>query len=132
MGNMADAPLLLHAFPTFRVGGAQVRFAAIANHFGRRFRRALVAMDGRYDCRERLNPDLLVDYLEPIIRKAHTLANVREFRGVLRSRRPDTLVTYNWGSIEWAMANSPRLARHVHIEDGFGLDEAQSQLRQRV
>lgn len=132
MATMAHAPLLLHAFSTFKVGGAQVRFAAIANHFGQHFRHALVAMDGQYACRERLDPGLLVDYPDPPIRKGHTLANLREFRRVLRSRRPDTLVTYNWGSIEWAMANWPRLARHVHIEDGFGADEAQRQFRRRI
>jgi glycosyltransferase involved in cell wall biosynthesis len=132
MGTTADVPLLLHAFSTFNVGGAQVRFAAIANHFGRRFRHSLVAMDGQYACRERLDPGLLVDYPDPVIRKGHTLANVREFRGFLRSRQPDVLVTYNWGSIEWAMANWPRLARHIHIEDGFGADEAQGQFRRRI
>jgi glycosyltransferase involved in cell wall biosynthesis len=132
MGTPADTPLLLHAFPTFNVGGAQVRFAAIANHFGRRFRHTLTAMDGQYACRERLDPRLCIDYFDPVIRKGRTLANVREFRGVLRSRRPDTLITHNWGSIEWAIANWPRFARHVHIEDGFGPDEAQGQLRRRV
>jgi glycosyltransferase involved in cell wall biosynthesis len=132
MRGLDDSLHLLHVFPTFRVGGAQVRFAAIANHFGQSFRHTLVAMDGHYDCRERLDSGLLVDCLDPIVRKGRTLSNIREFRGVLRATRPDTLVTYNWGSIEWAMANWPRLARHVHIEDGFGPEEAQRQFRRRV
>jgi glycosyltransferase involved in cell wall biosynthesis len=41
-------------------------------------------------------------------------------------------VTYNWGAIEWAMANIPRLARHIHIEDGFGPEERAGQIRRRV
>src|SRR5689334_14214386 len=103
MPTLSMPPHLLHAFPTFRVGGAQVRFAAIANHFGKQFRHTLVAMDGRYDCQERLDPGLLMDCLNPTIRKADTLGNVREFRRALGNARPDTLITYNWGSIEWAM-----------------------------
>ncbi len=109
-----------------------MRFAAIANHFGKAFRHTLVAMDGQYGCRERLAPDLLVRYLDPVIRKGDTLSNIREFRRALRAIRPDTLITYNWGSIEWAMANVIRLARHIHIEDGFGPEEAQRQFRRRV
>ena len=123
---------LLHAFPTFQVGGAQVRFAAIANHFHHAFRHTLIAMDGRYGCRERLDPDVRVEYLDPAINKGNTFGNIREFRTILRTIRPDTLVTYNWGSIEWAMANWPRLVRHVHIEDGFGPEEAQRQFRRRM
>ena len=53
-------------------------------------------------------------------RKASTLANLRLFRSLLRHIHPDALVTHNWGSIEWAMANWPGLVRHVHIEDGVG------------
>ena len=132
MGIPADPPRLLHVFSTFNVGGAQVRFAAIANHFGRQFQHLLVAMDGQYACRERLDPGLLVDFLHPALLRRHALAKVREFRRVLWSKRPDALVSYNWGSIEWAMANWPRVVRHIHIEDGFGPDEAQAQFRRRV
>ncbi|HTH17443.1 MAG TPA: glycosyltransferase, partial [Magnetospirillum sp.] len=46
--------------------------------------------------------------------------------------RPDLLLTYNWGSMEWALANLPHLAPHVHVEDGFGPDEASGQLFRRV
>ena len=43
------------------------------------------------------------------------------------------LVTYNWGSVEWAMANRLfPLARHIHIEDGFGPEERDRQLLRRV
>ena len=53
---MAEAPLLLHVYPAFAVGGSQTRFAAVANHFGRRWRHAIIAMDGNIACRERLDP----------------------------------------------------------------------------
>jgi len=51
----------------------------------------------------------------------------------LPARRPDLLLTYNWGSMEWALVNRfLRVSRHVHFEDGFSQQEADSQLRRRV
>jgi hypothetical protein len=94
------APLLLHVYATFAVGGPQVRFAALANRFGREFRHAIVAMDGNTACRERLDPGLDVTFPPVEIRKGDTLGNRRRFRAVLAGLRPDALVTSNWGSIE--------------------------------
>ena len=65
-------------------------------------------------------------------KKPDTLGNRRRFRSYLKTHRPDRLVTYNWGSLEWAMANWPQLLPHVHIEDGFGPEEADRQLPRRV
>ena len=89
-------------------------------------------MDGRYDCRERLRDGLDVTTADVLAKKPDTLGNRRRFRTYLRAHRPDLLITYNWGSLEWAMANWPRLVPHVHIEDGFGPEEADRQLLRRV
>lgn len=129
---MAEAPLLLHVYATFAVGGSQTRFAAIANHFGRRWRHAIIAMDGNIACRERLDPSLDVTFPAIEIRKGDTLGNIRRFRQFLAAARPHTLITNNWGSIEWAMANQAMGIRHVHIEDGFGPEERSTQLPRRV
>ena len=128
----ADAPLILHAFSTFATGGSQTRFAAIANHFGPRWRHAIVAMDGNLACRERLDPAVPVDFPQVEVRRGDTLGNVRRFRRALRTLRPAALLTYNWGTIEWAMANYLPIVRHAHVEDGFGPDEAAGQKRRRV
>ena len=126
-------PLLLHVYSTFGIGGPQVRFAAIANHFGQRWRHAIVAMDGNTACRERLDPRLSVSFPDVGLHKGDTLGNIRRIRAVLREMRPRTLITSNWGSIEWAMANAVRpLATQVHIEDGFGPEERTVQIRRRV
>ena len=125
-------PLLLHVFPSFAIGGAQVRFAAVANHHGPRYRHAVIAMDGNLACRERLDPGLDVRYLDPGLRKGDTRGNLRRIRGFLRALRPAAMVTSNWGSIEWALANLAPLVRHVHMEDGFGPDERAGQLPRRI
>jgi len=126
------APLLLSVFSTFAVGGPQVRFVTLANRLGPAFRHAIVAMDGATDCAARLDPGLAVTWPEVAIRKGDTLGNVRRFRRLLRDLRPDMLVTYNWGTIEWAMANLLPLVRQVHIEDGFGPEEQAGQIARRV
>lgn len=130
---MHPPPLtILSVFATFAVGGPQVRFTAFANRFGARYRHLIVPMDGNAACRERLAPGLDVSFPGAPIRKRATLANIRAFRACLRAWSPDVLVTNNWGSIEWAMANLPLLVRHVHIEDGFGPEERDRQLPRRV
>lgn len=129
----ADRPaLLLHIFSSFAVGGAQVRFAAIANRYPHAWRHAIIAMDGNLECRERLSAEVEVSYPDIAIRKGDTLRNVLHFRRVLDELRPDTLVTGNWGTIEWAMANALPVVRHIHTEDGFGPEERDRQLPRRV
>lgn len=129
---MSAAPLLLHVFPTFATGGAQVRLASVLNHYGSRWRHAIIAMDGVTTCRERLDPTLDVTFPKVSLPKGRTLGNIRRCRAVLRDMAPHALVTANWGSIEWAMANVVPLARHVHVEDGLGPDEVAGQLPRRV
>jgi glycosyltransferase involved in cell wall biosynthesis len=127
------APLVLHAFPTFAVGGAQVRFAAIANHFGGAFRHIVVSLDGNTACRERLDPDLDVTFPTVAATKNAMLSNAWRYRRLVRDWRPDILVTYNWGAIEFALGNNILpLARHLHVVDGFGPEERAIQIPRRV
>lgn len=127
------APLLVaHVFPTFAVGGAQMRFAAVANHFGRAFRHVVVSLDGNLACRERLRPDLDVTFPAVEAAKGAMLSNAWRFRRLLRRWRPDVLVTCNWGAIEFALANIPPVARHLHVVDGFGPEERAAQIPRRV
>ena len=130
--RMTPAPLLLHVFPGFTTGGAQVRFAAVANRFGRRWRHAIIAMDGVTSCRERLDPGLDVTFPDVPLRKGDLPGNIRTCRAALRALAPAALVTSNWGSIEWAVANLVPLVRHIHAEDGLGPDEVARQHRRRI
>ena len=128
----AAAPLVLSVFSTFAIGGPQVRFAKLANAFGGAFRHAIVSMDGARQCAERLDPLLDVTWPEIALRKGSTFGNVLAIRAALRRLRPDLLVTYNWGAIEWAMANSLAGFPHLHVEDGFGPEERDTQIPRRV
>jgi glycosyltransferase involved in cell wall biosynthesis len=127
-----SAPLVAHVFPTFAVGGAQVRFAAVANHFGRAFRHIVVSLDGNLACRERLDPGLDVTFPTIAAAKNAMLANAWRYRALLRAWRPDVLVTCNWGAIEFALANILPVTRHMHVVDGFGPEERNTQIPRRV
>ena len=132
MPDLTRPPLILHVFSSFAVGGVQARFAAIANHFGRRWRHAVIAMDGDMSCGERLDPGLDLHFPDIEIRKGDIARNVLRCRRLLRTLRPDLLVTSNWGTIEWSMANAIPVVRQVHTEDGFGPDDRGGRLPRRV
>ncbi|HTT81086.1 MAG TPA: glycosyltransferase, partial [Stellaceae bacterium] len=127
---------LLHVFSTLEIGGPQMRFVQLANHFGRRYRHVIIAMDGVTDALAHLADDLDVRLIEVPVRKGRgvgvAVANMRQFRRTLRSVEPDLLVTANWGTVEWALANLDGRVAHLHLEDGFGPEEASRQMPRRV
>jgi len=129
---MTGRRTLLHVFATFNVGGPQIRFAQLANQFGSCYRHRIVSMDGCSQAMDRLLPGLDAEMLPLAIRKGKTLGNIPPFRRMLRQLQPDLLVTSNWGSIDWAIANFDHRIAHLHMEDGFGPEEAERQLPRRV
>jgi L-malate glycosyltransferase len=128
MPQSPSAPLhLLHVFSTFDVGGQQTRFVTLVNELGRQFRHTVMAMDNRFGCAARLDPTM--DWSTETLTVAKTASlspgNLVRFRRILRRSRPHLLLTYNWGAIEWALANRWfSICRHLHFEDGFGPDES--------
>ncbi len=127
-----STPLVAHVFPTFAVGGAQARFAAIANHFGAAFRHIVVSMDGNLACRQRLDPALDATFIRVSASKGTMAVNAWRYRRLLKEWKPDVLVTCNWGAIEFALANIVPVTRHLHVVDGFGPEEREIQLPRRV
>jgi L-malate glycosyltransferase len=126
---------LLHVFPTFAVGGAQTRFAVLANALGREFEHVVVSMDGLHGTERLVQPGVALRLRSATARggRGLNLANLRAFRESLRDEQPDLLLTYNWGAIEWALADRFRpICPHLHVVDGFGPEEALAQLPRRV
>ena len=124
---------VLHVFPSFGIGGVPLRMVRVINHFGKRFRHTVIALDNNFEAAGGFAGDLDLA-LSPTQRlKKGTPRTVLDGALILRRLRPDLLITYNWGAIEWAMAN--RLwpgFRHIHVEAGFSQHEADSQLPRRV
>ena len=132
MLDCSRPPLILHVFSSFAVGGVQARFAAIANQLGPRWRPPLIAMDGDLYCRERRDPGVDLWFPKVDVRKGNTAGNALRFRHLLRRMQPDLLVTSNWGTIEWSLANAASVVRQVHVEDGFGPDDCGGRLPRRA
>lgn len=123
-------PHLLHVFPSFEIGGAQVRFAALVKAFGHRYRHTVVSLTGAFTAAALLERDAPVAF-GAANAGGKALARLRAYRAEFDTFRPDLLLTYNWGSIEFTLANFGR-APHLHVEDGFGPEETRRQLPRRV
>ena len=123
---------LLHVLPSFAVGGIQMRLARLINAFGPRFHHTILAIDGRKSCRDNIAREIGVSFAATP-GKGGLLSRLTSDRAAIARAEPDLLLTYNWGAIEWAMANRVfGICPHVHFEDGFGPEEAQRQLCRRA
>jgi glycosyltransferase involved in cell wall biosynthesis len=134
-GKAPSSLRLLHVFPTFAVGGAQIRFALLANSLGPTFEHVVVSLDGCTGTERLVQPGVRLRLRAvPAHRSSGlSLTNMRSFRRFLREEHPDLLLTYNWGAIECALADRFRpLCPHLHVVDGFGPEEARRQLARRV
>ncbi|WP_138379647.1 glycosyltransferase family 4 protein [Luteithermobacter gelatinilyticus] len=124
---------ILHIIPSFAHGGVPIRICYLINHFGNRARHSLIAMDGRYDCRTRLRQD--VEFNVPSLphrAKGSLPLKILAYRDMLKRLQPDLLLTYNWGAMDWALANSCfNLCPQYHLESGFGPEEARQTLFKR-
>ena len=123
---------LLHVFPGFGPGGAQMRFVSVANHVGPTYRHLIVAMNGATEAVRLLAPELKVELLPIPVEIGNSWRNLKIFTKTLRRLQPDLLVTSNWGAIEWAIANWAAWLPHLHVEDGFSGEEAERQFSRRV
>lgn len=123
---------LLHVFSSFEVGGSQIRFCQLVNALGDRYRHSVIALDGRTEARGRLLPGVPVDIIPHDHRKGGALQDLLRFRKTLAAVRPDLLLTYNWGAIEWGLVNLVRpICPHVGVVDGFGPEEVGVSLSRR-
>lgn len=123
---MAPRPHLLHVFSTFVPAGPQVRTAGLLAAFGDEFRHSLVAMDGRLEARELVDPAVAIEYLDGPP-KAGSLQTIPRMRALVQRTAPDLVLTYNFGAIDTALALRLPLSGArpplVHHEDGFRPDE---------
>jgi len=128
----APVPALLHVLPSFAFGGVQVRLARVINALGTRYRHRILALDGNRGAAALVDPALDIR-VETMPREPRSLpAALLALRRRIIAAKPDLLLTYNWGTIEWAIANSLfGLCRHIHFEDGFGPDETDRRLWRR-
>jgi glycosyltransferase involved in cell wall biosynthesis len=136
VGTAGSSPArkhVLHVFPSFGIGGVPLRMVRIINHLGKRLRHTVIALDNNFEAAASVNGDLDVTIVPVSGVSRGLLHNLAAGALTLRRLRPDLLMTYNWGAIEWAAAcRISRVRRHVHLEAGFGRGEADTQFLRRV
>ena len=109
-----------------------MRFARVANALGDRYDHRVISLRGRFEAASLLDSGVRWRRIE-LPAALQSIGRLRQARQVLRQETPHLLVTHNWGSMEWALANRWRpICRHLHIEDGFGPEEVNRQLPRRV
>ena len=99
---------------------------------GDQFEHLVIPLNGKSGTQERLRPDLRLQIVDAPS-AGHGLARrLRDIRQIIKEHQPNLLLTYNWGAIEWALGNLYPICPHLHVEDGFGVEEANGQLKRRV
>jgi glycosyltransferase involved in cell wall biosynthesis len=123
----------LHVFPTFNAGGVPIRITNVLNHLGPSVRHTIVSMDGGFKAKSRLDGSLNCQLMPVENTSTNPIGSIFAMRVLLRRCAPDLLLTYNWGSMDWSLANlvAP-VCPQIHFESGFGPEEADGQLRRRV
>ena len=115
---------LLWIFSTFAIGGPQRRFATLANALKGKHTHIIGAMDGCFNAMSLLSDDVMAEQIELSAKKNQSISfsNIKAFRRIIADYSPDILLTSNWGTIEWRIANTGQVPQ-IHFEDGFGPDE---------
>lgn len=133
MSDASAVPHLLHVFSTFVPAGPEMRTVRLINALGPRYRHSILAIDGRTDARHELDGSAQVDILASLP-KAGSLQTLRALRALLRDLAPDLVLSYNWGAFDsvFASCSLGRARKHLHHEDGFNADEADSFKGRRV
>jgi glycosyltransferase involved in cell wall biosynthesis len=112
---------LLHVFPGFGPGGAELLMASVMNALGPDFEHTILPLSGRSDAADQVL--VPARFLRPPDGWSSPSYALKLYR-LVQQERPDLLLTYNWGAIDAVIGISilpPCPA--IHNEHGFGPDE---------
>lgn len=128
---------ILHVFSSFEVGGVQRRFAdlirlQIETGDSANFSHIIYALDGNYDALALLPAAAPVTKIDQAFDSPYQVSSLLALRALIKGQSVDLMVTYNWGSVTFALANRwwP-VVPSIHVQDGFGPEEQSSQLPRR-
>lgn len=128
-----NIPHLLHVFPSFGRGGIPIQISHAINYFGDKARHTIISTNDDYGAKEVLNAELDVSFPNvDHLAEGGLLKRLKNYQRYLKDVKPDALLSYNWGAIEWVLANSfgPKIY-NLHSEHGFGPEEAGKTLLRR-
>src|SRR5262245_42464035 len=80
---------LLHIFPSFGIGGVPLRIVRVINHFGKRFRHTVIALDDNFEAAAGIAGDLAVRLVPMRYPTRGTLYVIARNALALRRLRPN-------------------------------------------
>ena len=125
-------PHLLHVFPSFGLGGAELLLAGVINAIGPRLAHSVLSVYGDYSAAALVDPSIGLQTLGPFDR-GNAFQIIWRMRQVLHRVQPDLVATYNWGAFDMVLGGRPAAScPFIHNEHGFGDDEETSLKPRRV
>jgi sugar transferase (PEP-CTERM/EpsH1 system associated) len=112
---------VLHLVPSFALGGMERIVCSVINGTTDRYDHRILALDRRVDARRWIRAKAsVVPFEKPDKRRLFFSTLYR----VLKTIRPDILMTYNWGATDGIWLGRLAGIRHIiHNEHGFNVDE---------
>lgn len=128
-----NVPHIIHIFSSFGLGGVPIKICHSINYFADKAKHTIISTHKEYASKSLLNENVSVDIPDTMyLNEGSLFKRLQNYRSYLKKTKPDLLITYNWGAVEWALANSfGPIVRHIHVESGFGPDEAVKTLKRR-
>jgi L-malate glycosyltransferase len=126
MNQINKRPItILHVFDGFRIGGTEVRTARLINKLGQNYHHIIYSLSGNFDAKTHISDTISTQYLTFQPRPANFFKTLFIYRHELKSIKPDILLTYSWGPIEWVIANTlfKRICPIIQIPEGFEVSE---------
>lgn len=119
---------ILHVFDEFRVGGTESRTCQVINHTSRIYHHIICSQKKSFAAKRLFSKDANVSFLWVRSDPKNVIGNILRFRSTLCKLKPDLLISYAWGAMEWAIANSvKKICPNIHALEGFGDDEISKQ-----
>lgn len=100
-----ERPGILHVFDGFRVGGTELRTCNVINFMGKGFRHVIISNNGNFDAASLIKTDMDIDYIHPGTSRTPFPLSLARICRLLRSINADLMIAYEWGSIDWVLAN---------------------------
>ena len=134
MSKVVDIrPLVFHVFHGFRVGGTEVRTCRIINALRDRYRHIIFSINGNFDAKSLIQSSADVCYLTHKESEKSFLSYWFHIHKILRREKPDLLILYAWGAIDWILVNSiTRICPMIHAAEGFDDSELHRQIWRRL
>jgi glycosyltransferase involved in cell wall biosynthesis len=121
----------MHVFPSFEAAGSQLRFLAMSKEWGTEFEHSVVSLSGNYQASSRVTEGVSIEIVKMDFPKGSTAKLIKPILKTVSLVKPNIILTYNWGAIEWAMCSPLHRVPVIHVEDGFGPEEVKRRLRRR-